>query len=158
MTEEALCSFARRFGGVICDLIGDTLVTSTQLVDFRRYHSGQIDGDRELVTDFVRLLVRTGISLQRAKAERSYEDATVAKVGTSIGLGNSRLVDVGGGLSSWRAMTARASIQEQKTSLKNTALRGGPHRLGHSSKDHSSRQFRNSLRGFFDYAVRTKVL
>jgi hypothetical protein len=96
MTEEALCSFARRFGGVICDLIGDTLVTSTQLVDFRRYHSGQNDGDRELVTDFVRLLVRTGISLQRAKAERSYEDATVAKVGTSIGLGNSRLVDVGG--------------------------------------------------------------
>jgi hypothetical protein len=61
MTEEALCSFSRRFGGVLCDLVGDTLVTSTQLVDFRRYHGEQNDGDRELVTDFVGLLMHTGI-------------------------------------------------------------------------------------------------
>jgi hypothetical protein len=67
VTEEALCSFTRRFRGVICDFIGDTLVTSTQLVDFRRYHSGQNDGDRELVTDFVRLLVRTGIHYRGRK-------------------------------------------------------------------------------------------
>jgi len=45
MTEEALGSIGRRFGRVLCDLIGDTLVTSTQLIDFRRYHGGQNDGD-----------------------------------------------------------------------------------------------------------------
>ena len=45
MTEEAFCSIGRRFGRVLCDLTGDTLVTSTQLVDFRRYHAGQNDGD-----------------------------------------------------------------------------------------------------------------
>jgi hypothetical protein len=51
MTEEALCSFAGRFRRVLCELIGDTLVASTQLVDFPRYHSRQNDGDRELATE-----------------------------------------------------------------------------------------------------------
>lgn len=132
MTEEALCSFSRRFGRVLCDLIGDTLITSTQLVDFRRYHGGQ--------QRFRQAVGAHRYSLQRTKAEGSYEDAAVAKVGSSIDLGSPRLQMV---RTVYRAMTHAHRFQETETSLKNAALQGGPHRLGHSSRDHSSRQFRN---------------
>lgn len=103
MTEEALCSFSRRFGRVLCDLIGDTLVTSTQLVDFRRYHGGQ--------QRFRQAVGAHRYSLQRTKAEGSYEDAAVAKVGSSIDLGSPRLQMV---RTVYRAMTHAHRFQEQK--------------------------------------------
>jgi hypothetical protein len=53
-------------------------------------------------------------SLRRTKAERSYEDTTVAK-GENEYWAEDRFVGVG------ENHDARASIQEQKTSLKNAA-------------------------------------